>query len=184
MYCGGEGGTRRRQARRRGDFEGVPGQEGKHGKREDGLERGVGERGEPEGSGGEDDEAAGGGDEGGGGKSTLGAAPEDGDEERGEGIGEQVAAGGSEEVGQAGERAGGEDGQAHGALGEIGSEGGCGEARGKQQAQQEDGKGRERKRHGREEEGHRDVGADGGEGAAEENDAGCAKPGDGPGRDS
>ena len=125
-----------------GYFERVSGQEREHGKSEDGLEGGVGERGEPEGSAGEDDEAAGGGGEGGSDEGTLGAAIKDGDEERGDGVGEQVAAGGSEEMGYSGERAGGEDGQAHGAFGEIRDEGGCGEARGEEQAQHENGEGR------------------------------------------
>lgn len=88
---------------------------------------------------------------------------------------------------EAGEWARGEDGEPESAFGQVGGEGSEGQARGKKQAEQEYGKGRERERNGREEQGHRDVGANGGKGTAQQHDAGCAQPskglGKGPGLD-
>lgn len=157
-----------------GDFEGVAGQEGQHGKGEHRLRRGMGEDGQPKSAASENGEAAGGGADQGRGKSPPCAAPQKRDEGSSQRISKQVAAGGAEEMGQAArrKRLGGKDGQSQGAFGQVGAERGRSHPRGEQQAEEQDGEGGQRKRHGSEVEGQGNMGAEGDQGAAGEHDAG------------
>jgi type IV secretory pathway VirB10-like protein len=128
-----------------GNFERVAGQEGQHGESQDRLGRGVREHGKPEGAACENCEVADRGADCGCGKSAPGAPPKERNQGRSKRIGKQVAARGSEQMGQsAGYKwAGRKDGQSQRAFGQVGAEGGRGQARGEQQAQEQYAKGRE-----------------------------------------
>src|ERR1035438_3393559 len=101
------------QCRSSGNFERVACQEGKHGKSQDRLRRGMCEDSQPKSADRENREVAGGGADECSRESAPGTTEQERDQGRGQRIGKQVAAGGSEKMGQAAgrERAGGEDRQ-------------------------------------------------------------------------
>src|SRR5580658_9854055 len=94
---------------------------------------------QPQGSAGQNDEATGGGAERSGGETAAGSAINKCNQHSGQRISQQVAAGGSKEMSHAGnERGRRKDGQPHGTFSQVGDEGGRGQARRKQQTQQQD----------------------------------------------
>src|ERR1035437_10652041 len=81
------------------DFERMSGQEGQNAEGDGRLSRGMGENGQPEGSAGQNCEVAGRGAGQGRRKAAPAAPPQERNQGNGKGISEEVAAGGSEQVG-------------------------------------------------------------------------------------
>ena len=132
----------------------------------------MGEQAEPDGSHGEGAERGDGGEGEGAGKGAVAGAPDGGQEGSDDGVAEQVSASWSEKLGNAAQAVRGKDGQAHGSLSEVCDGSGEGEARGKQQGQQQDGKGLQGDGDRGKEQGNGEMSADGDQGGADEDDAG------------
>ena len=158
-------------------FEGVGRQEGQDGVVQESEGGEVGEDAEPECAESEGEQAAGGGDGQATGEAARAAMPERRNEEGDDGVAQQIAAGRAEQLGDAAETVGGEDGQAGSSLGEIGEHDSQGETGPEQQGEQQYGEGLEGDGNGGEVQRDGEMGADGDEGAGGEDDSGVGERG-------